>query len=225
VKFVFSTKLPSLPSSFGEQLPAPLARDFYQRSVLSVARDCVGKLLISLEGEVPLVARIVETEAYRGPEDRAAHSYGGRRTQRTEAMFGDAGHAYVFFVYGQHHHLNLVTGRTGEPHAVLVRALEPCSGLEQMAKNRNIPLGYELTNGPGKLCKAFGITLRHYRVDLTRGPLYLAAGSRGKLARSPRVGVRYAGAWAKKPWRFFEADNPWVSRPPRSALVSREEVM
>jgi DNA-3-methyladenine glycosylase len=183
--------------------------------VLTVARDVIGKLLVHDTPQGRLMGRIVEAEAYRGPEDRAAHSWGGRRTERTEVMYGEPGLAYVFFVYGMHWHLNLVTTRLGAPHAVLLRAVEPLSGAELMARRRRMKLGdVSLSNGPGKLCQAFGIDRRHYGVDLTRGSLFLSEGhlARGKLGRSARIGVDYAEKWAEKPWRFFERDSPWVSR-------------
>lgn len=192
----------------------PLPRAFYARPVLSVARDVIGKILVHKEPQGLLAGRIVEAEAYRGPEDRAAHSFGGRRTERTEVMYGPPGLAYVFFVYGMHWHVNLVTTREGAPHAVLLRAVEPLSGAELMAARRGLPeTDVNLCNGPGKLCQAFGIDKRHYGVDLTRGKLFLSEGKRlGKLGRSPRIGVDYAEEWAQKPWRFFEQGNRWVSR-------------
>jgi DNA-3-methyladenine glycosylase len=191
----------------------PLPRSFYARSVLIVARDVIGKVLVHETREGRVSGRIVEAEAYRGPEDRAAHSYGGRRTARTEAMYGPPGHAYVFFVYGMHHHMNLVTTRVGAPHAVLLRAVEPLDGAELMAARRKATHGdRNLTNGPGKLCVAFAIDRRAYGADLCQGPLFLADGPRGQVARSPRIGIGYAGSWAARPWRFFERGNPWVSR-------------
>jgi DNA-3-methyladenine glycosylase len=198
---------------------APLPRSFYARPVLTVARECIGKILVHRTPEGEVAGRIVEAEAYRGPEDRAAHSYGGRRTRRTEAMFGVAGHAYVFFVYGMHWNFNLVTGKVGEPHAVLIRGVEPLWGSELMAARRGLDSGRrELTNGPGKLCQAFAIGAAQYGSDLCRGELVLLAAPSAKIACAPRVGVDYAGAWAKKPWRFFEPGNPYVSRPPRARL-------
>ncbi len=190
-----------------------LPRGFYARPVLQVARDCIGKVLVYESERGTLAGRIVEAEAYRGPEDRAAHSYGGRRTARTEVMFGPPGFAYVFFVYGMHYHFNLVTTAVDEPHAVLIRAVEPLRGSAVMAERRKLPeSSFALTNGPGKLCQAFGIDKRLYGADLTKGPLYLCEGERHeKVLRSPRVGVAYAGDWAKKPWRFYEAGSPWVS--------------
>lgn len=201
----------------------PLPREFYARPVLTVARDVIGKVLVHDTPQGLLAGRIVEAEAYRGPEDRAAHSWGGRRTERTEAMFGPPGFAYVFFVYGMHWHVNLVTTKRGAPHAVLLRAVEPLMGVSLMAQRRGLAeTDVNLTNGPGKLCQAFGIDKRHYNADLTAGRLFLSEGPRpGKLVRSARVGVDYAGAWAEKPWRFSEQGSRWVSRarPSRRALT------
>lgn len=185
--------------------------------MLTVAREAIGKLLVHESREGRVAGRIVEAEAYRGPEDRAAHSYGGKRTARTEAMFGPPGYAYVFFVYGMHWQMNLVTGAVDEPHAVLLRAVEPVEGLELMAVRRGLPpTSRDLTNGPGKLCEAFGIDKAHYAADLCEGPLFLAPGTRPRVARSPRIGVDYAGEWAERPWRFYDRESPWVSRPPRA---------
>jgi DNA-3-methyladenine glycosylase len=185
--------------------------------VLEVARASIGKHLVHRSNEGLAIARIVETEAYRGPEDRAAHSRGGRRTARTEVMYGPAGHAYLFFVYGMHWQLNLVTGRLEEPHAVLIRAVEPVAGVELMAKRRGMSAERrELTNGPGKLCQALGIDGSAYGRDLTTGSLALYDGPPATVRRSPRVGIDYAGrVWASKPWRFCDADSAYVSRPPR----------
>ncbi|MCC6215817.1 MAG: DNA-3-methyladenine glycosylase [Polyangiaceae bacterium] len=196
--------------------PAPalvaLPRAFYERPVLAVARDAIGKLLVHESPEGLVAGRIVEAEAYRGPEDLAAHSRGGRRTPRTEAMWGPAGHAYVFFVYGMHWHVNLVTGAVGEPHAVLLRAVEPVVGEPLLAARRGREPGdLRLTNGPGKLCRAFGIDGRHYGADLCEGPLFLAEGDRPRVARSARIGVEYAGSWAARPWRFLDPASRWVS--------------
>jgi DNA-3-methyladenine glycosylase len=190
-----------------------LPRSFYSRPVLVVARDAIGKILVHDTKRGRLAGRIVEAEAYRGPEDRAAHSFGGRRTKRTEAMFGPPGHAYVFFVYGMHWHVNLVTTRVGAPEAVLIRAVEPLEGLELMAERRGVALSSaNLSNGPGKVCQAFGIDRKLYGADLCRGPLVLIDGPRGSIGRSPRIGVDYAGDWAARPWRFFERKNRYVSR-------------
>jgi DNA-3-methyladenine glycosylase len=195
----------------------PLPRAFYARPVLSVARDCIGKHLVHANAVGTTVGRIVEAEAYRGPEDRAAHSYGGRRTARTEVMFGPPGFAYVFLVYGLHWHFNLVTTASGEPHAVLIRAVEPLEGIELMASRRGLPAdARDLTNGPGKLCSAFGIGREAYASDLTQPPLFLSDGPRRRVGRSPRIGIDYAGDWASRPWRFYDRDSPYVSRAPRA---------
>jgi DNA-3-methyladenine glycosylase len=184
--------------------------------VLTVARESIGKILVYETRAGRVAGRIVEAEAYRGPEDRAAHSYGGRRTARTEVMYGPPGHAYVFFVYGMHFHMNLVTTATEKPHAVLIRAVEPLEGVELMAERRGLTPGdHDLTNGPGKLCQAFAIDRACYGADLCAGPLFLSLGTRPRVARSPRIGIDYAGDWAARPWRFFERGSAWVSRAPR----------
>lgn len=193
-----------------------LPRSFYARDVLSVAREVVGCVLVHETPEGVCAGRIVEAEAYCGPEDRAAHSHGGRRTARTEAMFGPPGRAYVFFVYGMHFHFNLVTGKVDEPHAVLIRAVEPLVGAPLMAERRGLAeASRTLTNGPGKLCVAFAIDKTQYGVDLCRGPLHLRRGPASwtapRIGTSPRIGVDYAGAWREKPWRFFDEDSLYVS--------------
>ncbi len=197
-----------------------MPRSFYARPVLEVARDCIGKVVVHACESGIRAGRVVEAEAYRGPEDLAAHSAGGRRTSRTEVMFGPAGYAYIFLIYGMHFHLNLVTGSLGDPHAVLIRAIEPTVGAELMGKSRGLdPRRRELTNGPGKLCQALEITKREYGADLCGGSaLYLTAGRAPKrVARAPRVGVDYAGAWAEKPWRFYDPDSEYVSDASRSS--------
>jgi DNA-3-methyladenine glycosylase len=196
-----------------------LKRDFYTRTdTLRVARELLGKRLVvpSVEG-VRVSARIVEVEAYLGVEDRAAHSYGGRRTRRTETMFGVGGTAYVFFVYGMHHQFNVVTGPEGLPHAVLVRAVEPEEGTELMRGRRPVSKERELTSGPGKLCRALGIDLTLDGQDLTKGGrVWLEeTGVRFKpaqIASGPRIGVDYAAEDALKPWRFWVSGNEYVSR-------------
>lgn len=202
--------------------PLRLAREFYARPVLEVARECIGKVLVRRSPEGLVAGRVVEAEAYRGPEDLAAHSAGGRRTPRNEPMWGPPGHAYVFFVYGMHFHLNLVTGGVGQPHAVLLRAVEPLEGIELMAARRKLdPKRKELTNGPGKLCVAFGIDRRHDRADLCQGDLFLADAPRTRTTRARRIGIDYAGIWAEKRWRFLEPGNRYVSRPAEATLDRR----
>lgn len=194
----------------------PLPLSFYARDVLEVAPECVGKILVHAAPEGVLAGRIVECEAYRGPEDQAAHSSNGRRTARTEVMFGPPGRAYMYLLYGSSWALNLVTGREGEPQAVLVRALEPVRGVEQMSARRGVPAGRrEISNGPGKLCQALGLDRSFYGADLTGPTLFLADGPVGEIGRSARIHIAYAGNWVEKPWRFFERENRYISVPPR----------
>jgi DNA-3-methyladenine glycosylase len=180
-----------------------ITRAFYARDTLTVARELIGMHLVRQEGGTRREGRIVETEAYRGPEDLAAHSARGR-TPRTEVMFGPPGHAYVYFIYGFWHCLNVVTEAQGVPHAVLLRALEPVSGVE------------ERTWGPGLLCRAMHIDRSLNGADLCGDALWLerprAGGRRPpRIAHGVRIGVDYAGEWARRPWRFYDRDSRYVS--------------
>ena len=131
-------------------------------------------------------------------------------------MFGPPARAYMFLLYGMHWAFNIVAGPEGHPHAVLVRAVEPLVGAELMAARRGVPsTSLTLCNGPGKLCAALGLDRSAYGLDLVEGPLYLAPGARGRVAQSPRINVDYAGSWAKKPWRYHERGNRYVSVVPR----------
>ncbi len=194
----------------------PLPRSFYARSVLAVARALVGKHLIHLAPDGGCAGRIVEVEAYRGPADLAAHSAGGRRTKRTEVMFGPAGFAYMFQLYGVSWAFNVVTGAVDAPHAVLVRALEPLFPSAVICRRRAMPEGRrELTNGPGKLCTALGLDRAMYGRDLCEGSLFIADAPVVRVGTSPRINIDYAGAWVGKPWRFYERGNRYVSVKPR----------
>ena len=194
-----------------------LPREFYTRpNVLEVARDLLGKKLVVPGRNGQRVSGIiVETEAYRGPEDRASHAWNGRRTQRTETMYGAGGTAYVYFVYGMYNQFNVVTNSEDIPHAVLVRALEPSEGLAIMRRRRRGRSEYELTSGPGRLCLAMGIDRKLDKADLLGDRVWLEAGvaiSPGQIARGPRIGIDYAEKWIDKPWRFWVKDNPFVSK-------------
>jgi DNA-3-methyladenine glycosylase len=185
-----------------------LPREFYTRpDVLAIARDLLGQVLVVRARDGRRVSgTIVETEAYRGPEDRASHAYGGRRTRRTETMYARGGTAYVYFVYGMHHQFNVVTNVEDVPHAILVRAVVPREGIALMRRRRTGRPDPDLASGPGKLCQALGIDLRLDGVDLLGDRVWLERGER-TLARAdvvtgPRVGIAYAGAWARRPWRF-----------------------
>jgi DNA-3-methyladenine glycosylase len=198
----------------------PLPRDFYTRAdVLEVARDLLGrKLVVKARNGSRVAGIIVETEAYRGPEDRASHAYNGRRTARTETMYGIGGTAYVYFVYGMYHQFNVVTGVEDTPHAILVRAVEPIEGLDVMRRRRRGRSEYELTSGPGRLCLALGIDRKLDKADLLGDRVWIEEGvsiSPRLIARGPRIGIDYAESWAAKPWRFWICDNPFVSRPNR----------
>lgn len=179
------------------------SRDFYDRPAEQVAPDLLGMLLVRRLEDGDRIGRIVETEAYLGPHDLAAHSSKGR-TARTEAMFGRPGHAYVYLIYGMYNCLNVVTGPGDHPSAVLIRALEPVSGIEGT------------TNGPGRLCRAMDIDRSLYGHDLLGGELYIAHPDEPRepfeIVASPRIGVDYSGEWASKPYRFTIAGNPFLSR-------------
>jgi DNA-3-methyladenine glycosylase len=194
-----------------------LPRSFYTRSdVLTVARELLGTLLVVPATDGTRVSgMIVETEAYRGPEDRASHAYGGRRTKRTETMYGRGGAVYVFFVYGMYDQFNVVTNVNGIPHAVLIRALEPVEGIELMRERRPGRSDQDLANGPGKLCLAMGIDRRLDGADLTKDVVWIERHqelSRSQIGTGPRVGIDYAGEWVQKRWRFWIKGNRNVSR-------------
>ena len=179
-----------------------LPRRFYDRDTILVARELLGKYLVHVTGGVERVARIVETEAYLGPHDRAAHSARGL-TARTRVMFGPPGHAYVYLIYGMHHCLNVVTEREGHASAVLLRAIEPV---------RNVS---GRTGGPGLLCRAMGIDRRLNGHDLLSDDLYIVEAGRPapfKIIKRPRVGVDYAGVWARRLLRFYIKGNVHVSQ-------------
>jgi DNA-3-methyladenine glycosylase len=194
-----------------------LARDFYIRAnVLTVARELLGKLLVVPAADGTRVSGIiVETEAYRGPQDRASHAYGGRRTKRTETMFGLGGSAYVYFVYGMYYQFNVVTNVPETPHAVLIRALEPVDGMDWMRRRRVGQPDHNLTNGPGKLCIALGIDRRLDNADLLKDEVWIEEAAQlpaRRISSGPRIGIDYAEEWVDKPWRFWIRNNPFVSR-------------
>jgi DNA-3-methyladenine glycosylase len=197
--------------------------EFYDRPVLLVARDLLGMILVRVPGvafaerggsAARIAGRIVEVEAYDGEADLACHASKGR-TERTEPMFGPAGRAYVYLVYGMHHCLNVVTGPVGHPAAVLLRALEPLEETEWMERGSGPPA--TIAAGPGRLTRALGIDLSHNRADLrSPGELFIEAGEPvpdNRVLRGPRIGVEYAGAWARKPWRLGVRGSSALSRP------------
>jgi len=196
-----------------------LGNTFYdRRSVVAVARDLLGKVLVTnFDGE-RTSGRIVEVEAYNGVIDRASHAWSGRRTRRTEIMYGAGGAAYVYLIYGIHHLFNVVTNKKDVPHAVLVRALEPMDGIPVMLERTGKPvLDHTLTRGPGNLSRAMGLLTLHTGSSLLGEEIFIGDdGFRPKktdIVASPRIGVDYAGEDAALPYRFFIRGNPYVSGP------------
>lgn len=199
----------------------PLPPRFYARSTVDVARRLLGQLLISDVGGRRTVGRIVETEAYVGPHDPACHGYGGRRTARTEALWGPPGTAYVYFTYGMHWCLNAVTEATDYPAAVLIRALEPVSGLATMRRRRGAVPDAALCAGPARLCEALGVTGALNGASLARGPLRIVSGRRHLrrfVTATPRIGITRAADW---PLRFVVPGSPWASRKANAATATR----
>ena len=206
----------------GEMQMAPpvmvkLPDSFYDRpGVVPVAKALLGKILVTVFDGVRTSGRIVEVEAYNGVVDRASHAWSGRRTRRTEVMFGPAGVAYVYLIYGIHHLFNVVTNKRDVPHAVLVRALEPLEGipvmLERTGKKK---LDHTLTRGPGNLSRALGLRVGHTGTSLVGDAIFIADDGwrprRGEVVATPRIGVDYAGEDAGLPYRFFIKGNGFVS--------------
>jgi DNA-3-methyladenine glycosylase len=187
-------------------------RAWFDRPSAEVAPELLGKLLVRDSPQGVVAGRIVEVEAYQGPEDRAAHSSVGR-TDRNAVMFGPAGHLYVYLVYGLHHCANVVCGPGDKPEAVLLRAAEITEGLELARSRRGAADDARLASGPGNLGAAFGLSRADNGLDLTDGPVWLADGvAPTSIERSPRIGVAYAGEWAVAPLRFSIRDDPHRSR-------------
>ena len=197
-----------------------LDKSFYQRKdVLKVAKELLGKVLLTTFDGIETSGRIVEVEAYAGAGDRASHAYGGRQTKRNAIMYAEGGFAYVYLCYGIHHLFNVVTNVKDTPHAVLVRSLEPLAGVDTMLlrTGKKIP-DHTLTGGPGNLSKALGIHVSHSGMLLNENDIVIADdGFRYKpsaIAASPRIGVDYAGDDALLPYRFYIKGNPYVSGKP-----------
>ncbi|MEZ5333562.1 MAG: DNA-3-methyladenine glycosylase [Thermoanaerobaculia bacterium] len=201
----------------GELTPLPLS--FYRRPADEVARDLIGRWVVRRLDGRRSVLRIVETEAYLGEIDRASHAWGGRRTERTAALYRDGGRAYVYLVYGMHHLLNAVTGERCDGTAVLLRAGEAIEGAAIMARRRGLASALrpgQLAGGPAKLTQALAVDLALNGASLRQGELTVTAGrpvEPGAVATGARIGVDYAGDHASWPLRFAEAGNPEVSRP------------
>lgn len=197
---------------------ARLKRAFYRREADVVARALLGQTLVHVVDGQRVAGKIVETEAYMGVEDKACHAYAGRRTRRSETMYGDGGTSYVFLNYGIHFLFNVVVAKRDDPHAVLIRALEPTEGLDRMRKNRPAAKReQDLCSGPGKLGAALAINLEQDAVDLVESESLFIERAETSLSPSsvvvcPRVGIDYAEEWAVAPLRFYLEDNSHVSR-------------
>ncbi|MEM1215080.1 MAG: DNA-3-methyladenine glycosylase [Bacteroidota bacterium] len=196
-----------------------LTAEFYQREdTVEIAKALLGQLLVTEFDGQRTVGRIVETEAYKAPEDQACHAYLNRNTKRTKTMFLPGGVAYIYLCYGIHHLFNVVTGPAGCAHAVLVRAVEPVEGIKHMlARRGHAKVKRNLTAGPGILSQALGLRKQYDAISLIApgSPIYLAAApsvDEAQIVACPRIGIDYAGESVDWPWRFYERESKWVSK-------------
>ncbi|MCX6764400.1 MAG: DNA-3-methyladenine glycosylase [Candidatus Nealsonbacteria bacterium] len=187
-----------------------ISKNFYIRPTLKVAKDLLGKNLIRKIGKEKLIGKIVETEAYIGPKDKASHAYCWKMTERNKVEYLEGGRIYIYLCYGMHWQLNFTTQKQGKPECVLIRALEP------ILKYKNLKEIKNLTTGPGKLCRWLKLDKSFYGEDLIKSKRIWLEGGGEKMKKSQimaarRIGIDYAGSWAKKPWRFYIKNNPFVS--------------
>lgn len=190
----------------------PISPEFFQQPTIELARNLVGQYLVHQHAEGLMVVKIIETEAYMGPEDRAAHSYGNRRTKRTEIMFGEAGLVYTYQMH-THTLMNVVSGPPDKPQAVLLRAGEPIVGQELMRKFRGTTPMKNWTNGPGKLTKALDVRMSYYGHHWSKEPLFIAQGQGNiEIEIGPRVGIQNTGEAVHYPYRFTEKGHSMVSK-------------
>lgn len=202
-----------------------LPRKFYIQPTLKVAKQMLGKYLVRKIGNKKLIGKIVETEAYIGPEDKASHAFGGKKTKRNRAEWLIGGHIYIYLVYGMYWQLNISTGKEEKPECILIRALEPISEIfKSKTQNAKCKITMQnskfyklknLANGPGKLCRWMKLDKSFYGEDLTKSKrIWLEEGTKIKpnqIIASKRIGIDYAKEWAHKPWRFYIKDNPFIS--------------
>lgn len=191
-----------------------LEREFYTRDTLTVAKELLGKVLVHETPDGVYKGKIVETEAYCGTKDKAAHAYSGIPTKRTQVQFNQGGYAYVYMIYGIYFCLNIVTEQEGVPECVLIRALEPVSGISLMERNRKTQKLKNLCSGPGKLCQAMEIGRKENGKDLCQGRFYIEKMEKEEtfsINQSPRVGIDYAEEARTFPWRFTVAGSPYLS--------------
>ncbi len=191
---------------------------YLNEDVVGLAKDLLGKVLYTKIGDEITAGIIVETEAYFGIKDKASHAYGGRRTNRTETMYGAGGIAYVYLCYGMHHLFNVVTSVENDPHAVLIRGIEPLIGIEIIEERRNMPhTKGAISAGPGSAAKALGIDKTFNAKNLSGNDIWIEDHgikyNENDIAATPRVGIAYAKEHALLPWRFFVKGNKYVSKP------------
>ncbi len=193
-----------------------LKKEFYLKNAEIAARELLGKYLVREYEGKKIVCKIVETEAYIGPEDKACHAYNNRCTERTKVMFEEGGKAYIYFIYGMYYCLNIVVEREGKPEAVLIRGIEPVENIEEIKNNRSIKSKKEqdLTNGPGKLCTALKIDKSLNGYDITqKGELYITEGEEiEEIITAKRINIDYAEEYKDKHWRFYIKGNKFVSK-------------
>ena len=193
-----------------------IEREFYMRDAVTVGKDILGKIIVKKTADGRIMSgRITEVEAYMGTTDKASHSYGGRRTKRTEVMYKEGGYSYVFLIYGMYECFNVIAGREGDPQAVLIRGVEPLENKNLMWEKRKVKKEKDISNGPGKLTKALGITREDNGADLTEGEnLWLEDdGYKVKdIVETTRIGIDYAEEDVLKPWRFYIKDSIFVSK-------------
>lgn len=199
-----------------------LTREFYTRNVLEVSKDLLGKLLVYNNDDKRLIGKIVEVEAYMGPKDKAAHSYGGKVTERTKVMYKEGGYVYMFLIYGMYYCFNIVAAKENEPYAILVRGIEPVENIELMSRNRYEKNYEELTayqkrnlsNGPGKLCKAMKMDKSLNGEDLCGDKIYIleTEDKDFNIVSSKRIGIDYAEEAKDFLWRFYIKGNKYVSK-------------
>lgn len=199
-------------------MSSKLPRSFYQRdNVVQISRELIGKVLCThFDGDLT-TGLIVETEAYNGRTDRACHAYPDVRTARTETIYGPPGHAYVYLCYGIHHLFNIVTNAEGLADAILIRSIKPLDGIKIMTQRRGLKKAAPvITNGPGKLSQALGITTEYNETDLLGDKIWVEdqgiTVSENEIESGPRIGVDYAGEDAKLPWRFTMCGSKWISK-------------
>ena len=193
-----------------------IERKFYMRDAVTVGKDILGKIIVKKTADGRIMSgRITEVEAYMGITDKASHSYGGRRTKRTEVMYKEGGYSYIFLIYGMYECFNVTVGREGDPQAVLIRGVEPLENKNLMQEKRKVKKEKDISNGPGKLTKALGITREDNGADLTASENFWLEDDGYKvkdIVETTRIGIDYAEEDALKPWRFYIKDSIFVSK-------------